>query len=53
MVLYSALVLFLMTYPSVDSHQISDSRSRILLWAGSYHLKLPRLLSSPLWTFDH
>ncbi len=54
MVLYSALDLFLMTYPLVDSRHSSGSRSRILLWAasGSY-LRLLRLLSSPLWTFDH
>jgi hypothetical protein len=45
MVLYHALALFPMTYPSVDSHHSSDSRSRFLLWAGSY-LKLRRLLSS-------
>ena len=35
MVLYHALVLFPMTCPSVsvDCHNSSDSRSRILLWA--------------------
>ena len=36
MVLYGALVLFLITYPLVDSRHSSGSRSRILLWAGSY-----------------
>jgi hypothetical protein len=53
MVLYHALVLFPMTYPSADSRRSPGSRSRILLWAGS-DLKLRRLLSSPssLWTFD-
>jgi hypothetical protein len=52
MVLYRALVLFLMTYPPVDSRHSSGSRSRSLLWAGSY-LRLLRLLSSPLRTLDH